>query len=283
MKTLKLPDGRTLAYEDTGEPKGKPVLFQHGTGDSRLCKYPDDSITKSLGIRLITADRPGVGGSSPRKHRSILDWVPDIEALGDELNIEKFVVAGHSGGGPHALAIAKELKNRVTKVALAAPLAPFDESGTRAMVKDKDLKMIFKMSHFKFLADIAGKVESKHYLKNIKGFVDRCAKAYPSDKVVFNDPILEPMFEAEFTAALQQGGIGALNDMWAFLDWGFKPESITQQVEIFCGDSDEILDPQMSERLAKRLPNAQLHSWSGAGHYGVYALDHWKEFLGSMV
>lgn len=64
MEKFVLHDGRTVAYEDTGDQHGIPVLFQHGTGDSRLCKYPDDSITKQLGIRLITADRPGVGASA---------------------------------------------------------------------------------------------------------------------------------------------------------------------------------------------------------------------------
>ena len=100
----------------------------------------------------ITADRPGVGGSSPKQHRSILDWVADAEAIADAVGLESFVVAGHSGGGPHALAIAKQLGDRVTKVGLAAPIAPFDQDGTKGMVKDKDLKLIFHLAHVKWLA-----------------------------------------------------------------------------------------------------------------------------------
>ena len=281
MAILELRDGRDLAYEVVGDPAGVPVFFQHGTGDSRLCKHPDDALTASLGVRLITADRPGVGGSSPSKGRSILDWVPDVQALADELGLDSFVVAGHSGGGPHALAVAVQLGDRVTKVGLASPIAPFDQEGTKGMVKDRDLKLIFKLAHVKWLASAVGKVEAKHYRKDIHGFVAHCAKEWKSDAPVFNDPVLEPMFEAEFDAAFAQGGVGALDDMWAFLDWGFEPERVTQPVELFAGDADDILDPEMSTRLAARLPVCNARTWTGAGHYGVYS--RWREFLGALA
>jgi len=82
---LKLPAGRLLTYELGGDPAGAPVFFAHGTGDSRLARHPDDGLTASLGVRLITADRPGVGGSTQQPKRSLLGWVPDLEALLDSL------------------------------------------------------------------------------------------------------------------------------------------------------------------------------------------------------
>src|SRR6266704_6629865 len=100
MNVLEVADGRRVAYDVAGDPDGVPVFFQHGTGDSRLCKYPDDSVTAGLGVRLVTADRPGVGASSPYKHRRILDWVPDVEAIADALQLDRFVVAGSLGRRP---------------------------------------------------------------------------------------------------------------------------------------------------------------------------------------
>jgi pimeloyl-ACP methyl ester carboxylesterase len=281
MQTITTTDGRTVAYEVVGDPDGTPVFWQHGTGDSRLCKHPDDSLTAALGIKLVTADRPGVGKSSPKQGRSILDWVADAEAVADAAGLEQFIVAGHSGGGPHALAIAQRLGDRVTAIGLAAPIAPFDHGVDKGMVKDKDLKLIFKLAHVKWLAAAAGKVEAKHYRKDIHSFVAHCAKEWKSDAPVFGDPVLEPMFEAEFTAAFEQGGVGALDDMWAFLDWGFKPEDVAQPVELFVGTDDDILDPEMSSRLAARLPDCTTHQWDGAGHYAVYG--HWEEFLRALV
>ena len=282
MPTLDLPDGRTLAYEVGGDPAGTPVLYQHGTGDSRLARHPDDGLTASLGVRLVTADRPGVGGSSHRHEtRTLLGWVSDVEALADALGVDRFVVAGHSGGGPHALAIAYQLGERVTRVGLASSLAPFEEPGARRLVKDRELRTLLGLHHVKFLAEAAGKAEARRFAKDVHRFVAHCADAYPADRTVFQDPQLEPMFEEQFTAALAQDGAGALDDMWAFLDWGFEPEDVHQHVELFYGDQDDVLDVEMRDLLSLRLPDCSPHTWRGAGHYAVYA--RWEEFLRSLV
>jgi pimeloyl-ACP methyl ester carboxylesterase len=169
----------------------------------------------------------------------------------------------------------------VVKVGLAASIAPFDHGVDKGMVKDKDLKLIFKLAHVKWMAAAAGKVEAKHYRKDLRGFVTHCAEEWPADHDVFTDPVLEPMFEAEFGEAFAQGGVGALDDMWAFLDWGFAPEDVSQHVELFVGDADDILDPTMTAHLADRLSDCRAHTWPGAGHYGVYG--RWPEFLTALV
>jgi len=126
MNILKLKDGRNLAFEQYGAENGIPVVFQHGLGDSRLARHPDDKLTTKAGIRLITVDRPGYGESSPHHGRTFLNWLPDIEQLTDYLKIDRFGVLSHSGGSPYALAIAYKLKDRVSKVVLASPLGPLN-------------------------------------------------------------------------------------------------------------------------------------------------------------
>lgn len=283
MKVLHLNDERELAYEDVGDPNGTPVFFQHGTSDSRLCKYPDDSCLVNQKIRLITTDRPGVGGSTFKKNRTLLDWADDIEQLADYLKIDNFIVAGHSGGGPHALAIAHKLGARVKKVGLASPLAPFDEPGNKKLVKDKDLKLIFRMKHLKFLANEAGKVESRMYAKNIRKFVEKCAKAYPADHDLFLDEKLEPMFEAEFLEAFKTDSVGTIADFWAFDNWGFKLEDIKQPACLFYGDADTILDPESANHFRARMPQLVGATWIGAGHYGLFDQARWEGFLSSLV
>lgn len=272
-----LADGRRLAYEVSGDPEGVPVLFAHGTGDSRLARHPDDDMTASLGVRLITADRPGVGGSTQLPGRALSDWVPDVVALADVLGLERFAVAGWSGGGPHALAVARALGDRITHVALASPLAPFDERGSRDLVENRDLRMIWRLSHLRFVATAAARHESKRELRDMARFVSHLADDAPSDRAVLTDPRMEPMFEAEMGEALAQGGVGVLDDMWAFLDWGFTPEEISHEVRLFYGDSDEILSPEMYRRLAERLPRCTVQAWEGGGHYQVFA--RWADFL----
>jgi pimeloyl-ACP methyl ester carboxylesterase len=276
METLTLGDGRVLAYEVWGEPDGVPVMFQHGTGDSRLARHPDPTVTSALGVRLVTVDRPGVGGSTPRPDRTLLDWACDAEALADALHLERFAVAGWSGGAPHALAMAYRLGDRVSTVALASALAPFDEPGARDLVLNRDLRMIWKLSHVKLLARLIGRHEAGTARNDLDRFVDQIAKDAPADAAVLTDPELHPMFEEEMGAALAQGGAGVLDDMWAFLDWGFRPEDVTQHVEVFHGRDDEILGHAMGRKLAGRLPDSAFPTLDG-GHYTVFA--HWPEFL----
>ena len=109
MDTLKLKDGRLLAFEQYGTENGIPVIHQHGFGDSRLARHPDNKLTIEAGVRLITVDRPGYGESSPHPGRTFLDWVPDIEQLTNQLKIDMFGVMSHSGGSPYALALAYKL------------------------------------------------------------------------------------------------------------------------------------------------------------------------------
>jgi pimeloyl-ACP methyl ester carboxylesterase len=119
-------DGRTLTYAEWGDPEGFPVFTLHGTPGSRFARHYDESAYVDAGARVITYDRPGYGGSSRHRGRRIVDCVPDVEALADALGIERFAIIGGSGGGPHALAVAARLPERVTRVACAVGIVPFD-------------------------------------------------------------------------------------------------------------------------------------------------------------
>ncbi|MCB0864146.1 MAG: alpha/beta hydrolase [Solirubrobacterales bacterium] len=280
MPLIELQDGRSIAYEQSGDPNGVPVLFQHGTGDSRLARHPDEALTTAAGVRLITADRPGVGGSTRVAERTLLDWSADVESLTAHLGIGRFVVVGWSGGGPHALAVAHRLGDRVSGIVLASPLAPLDRPGARDLVLNKDLREIWGLRHAKWVAALAGRIESRSARKDPDAFVAELAKSAPADAPVLTDPGLEPMFAAEMDEALAQHGSGVLDDMWAFLDWGFNPEEVTQPVALFLGDADEILAPDMYRGLAERLPGAgPPREWPGGGHYALFARERWRELM----
>lgn len=83
MREVITPDGRTLAVEEWGVPDGTPVFYLHGTPMSRLARHPDDTLFTGLGIRLITFDRPGFGGSTARPGRRVVDGADDVAAVAD--------------------------------------------------------------------------------------------------------------------------------------------------------------------------------------------------------
>lgn len=280
METLTLQDGRVLTYDVYGDPDGTPVIFNHGLSDSRLIRNPDESFTASLGVRVIVADQPGVGGSTRQKDRRMVDWGPDMEALADELGLAEFNVAGHSGGSPHALAIAYRLPDRVKKIVLASPVSPLEEEGMAKLMVNKDLKLIAKLHHLHHVIKLGSNMAAKKALKDIPSFVEATAEDDPSDASTFlDDPEQRAMFEASFTEGLIQGGEGMYEMTMALWDWGFAPEDVLQPTEVFYGDADDILDPKMPLHLASRLPNCTVHVWPGAGHYGFVDRARWADFF----
>ncbi|MEW6094629.1 MAG: alpha/beta hydrolase, partial [Chloroflexota bacterium] len=125
MTVFTLLNGQTLGYAEYGDLRGKPVFFFHGTPGSRFFR-PYDEITARLGVRLICVERPGYGESTFQPGRRILDWPNDIAQLADALGLEKFAVAGHSGGGPYVEACAYALPDRVTAAAVLCGAGPMN-------------------------------------------------------------------------------------------------------------------------------------------------------------
>jgi pimeloyl-ACP methyl ester carboxylesterase len=214
----------------------------------------------------------------------MIDWGADMEQLADSLGLDTFAVAGHSGGGPHALAIAVRLPDRVTRGVLASPVGPLDQDGFARMLVMKDLKLIVKLRHFHHIIKWAYKADVKKAKKDIGTFVEATAEDDPSDADTFlADPAQREMFEASFTAGLMQDEEGLYEMTMALWNWGFELEEISQPFDVFYGDADDIISPEMPAHVAQRLPHGTPHIWSGAGHYGFVDRDRWIQFLGALV
>lgn len=123
------PGGRTLTVREAGDPAGVPVLIHHGTPSSSLLYEPHVRDAEEHGVRLVSYDRPGYGGSTRDPGRSVADCAADVAAICDALGIGRICTWGISGGGPHALATAALLPERVAAAAALASVAPFDAEG----------------------------------------------------------------------------------------------------------------------------------------------------------
>ena len=96
---IELPDGRALAYAEFGQSDGLPVVYCHGSPGSRLepLLIGDEVLTRA-GLRVISPDRPGMGGSDFQPGRRIPDWPADLVCLADSLGLARFAMLGNSGG-----------------------------------------------------------------------------------------------------------------------------------------------------------------------------------------
>lgn len=129
---LVVGDGRTLHVYDTGTDDGTAgltVFWQHGTPSTGAPPEPLFAAAAERGIRWVSHDRPGYGGSTPYPGRDVASVAADVASIADALGIGQFAVMGASGGGPHALACAAVLPERVlATVCISAP-APFGAEG----------------------------------------------------------------------------------------------------------------------------------------------------------
>jgi len=122
-------DGRTLRLYEAGADDGPVVLAQQGPPMIGLLFEAHVRDAEERGIRLVSYDRPGYGGSTTGLERSVADAAADVRAIADALEVERLAVWGVSGGGPHALACAALLPDRVAAVASLASVAPIDADG----------------------------------------------------------------------------------------------------------------------------------------------------------
>jgi hypothetical protein len=98
-------DGRTLGFTIYGDPSGSPVINCHGGLLSGHDVSPAEDLARSLGLCIISPDRPGINRTSRLPDHGLLPWVrADLVPLLDYLELGTISVMGWSEGGQYALA-----------------------------------------------------------------------------------------------------------------------------------------------------------------------------------
>lgn len=239
-------DGRLLMFAEYGPADGLPVLTFHGTPQCRLRIARTVGVVSDLGIRLISYDRPGCGGSDRMAGRSVADSAGDALAVLDALGVERAAVHGGSGGTPPAMAFAALCPKRVTRLALQAPIAPRTRLGHDAWSQDQDAETLDYMAHC------------------LKG-EDGAATVINAEVAALVDP--DNPDTDQYAEAVRQGPWGAVDDELAQLgDWGFEPEAIASPTAIFYDPFETVLPPQHPQWLADHIPNSTLVITHTLGH-----------------
>ena len=267
------PDGRTLTFAEWGDPAGFPVFLLHGTPGSRLTRHYDEDVYAAAGARVITYDRPGYGGSDRLRGRRVVDCVGDVAAIADALGIERFAVGGGSGGGPHALAVAARLPERVSRATCDAGCAPFDIPGFDwfegmdplnirecgwALQGEEVLVPELEREAAELRERVAA--DPADYLGEEWGLseADRAELARPERRDVIRQDVDE---------ALRAGVWGwADDDLGVIVPWGFDVAEIRVPTRIVYGLTDVLVPPQHGEWLARNVPGAEVVVWETLGH-----------------
>ena len=281
---LRLPDGRALAYCEYGVPDGIPVFNFHGLPGSRIDTRIIADVARSAGLRLITADRPGIGRSDPVPgKRTYAGWAHDVANLADALGIERFSVVGYSCGGPYALAVAAELPERVERVGLVSSVAPSEMPRYRKGLAPTDRSMTVLSRYAPWLARAFVGQAVKQARRRPDKFgmqLDRDLRGEPDRTIL--DQGLRPMVVELFKECTRNGPAGMVEDcaVWARPS-GIRFESIKAPTGLWHGDADASVSIEHSRWLASKIPGAVLTVLPGAGH--LHTPERWREMTSALL
>lgn len=268
-RTVRTPDGRTLAIEESGDPAGRPVLVHMGTPTPRRLYGPHVRDAVPRGLRLISYDRPGYGGSSPQPGRTVADCADDVRAICAALGIDRVATWGISGGGPHVLACAALLPDLVTAAASLASLAPYGAEGLdyfAGMGQDNvdGIRL--------FLTDeAAARAETdKDREEVLATSPEDYAKMFdsllaPADAAVLRGELAEYLSSSE-RGGLAPGSQGWWDDNCTVRPWGFDLADITVPVLLLHGRQDMMVPFGHGEWLAAHIPGVEARLLDDDGH-----------------
>jgi len=264
--------GRVVAVEDAGPGSGFPVLV-HSPSGSRHLFPPAVQEAARHGLRLVSYDRPGYGGSTPLPGRVVADCAGDVRAILGELSIPRAAAWGFSGGGPYALATAALVPEVVAAVCLFAPLGPYGAAGLdflRGMDQSyrQEVGLFFEdrqAAREKFRVEAA---EMYERLSTAEGWMQTWGEQAGKDAA-------HNQATAEYLALLHRDGWTNADEGWwedwsACLNpWGFDLATIEAPVQLWHGLADTRCPPDHSRWLAERIPRITAHFPEHEDHTNV--------------
>ncbi|MBC9731947.1 alpha/beta fold hydrolase [Nocardioides marmotae] len=278
----------SILVREAGDSEGTPIVYFHGTPGSRLDVSFGEEIATALGVRVVSFDRPGYGGSGPGPY-SLISIAHEVDALADSLGIGRFAAFGWSGGGPFALAAAAVLGERVVRAGVAGGNAPFQQvPGALESFTDNDrLALSFLPDEPARAAEqfVIGNEEMLQTMMSVRD--DEQAPWIDwlwgeTDPGVVSDPVLRGNLFSVLHEGLRQGPMGVAWDNVAWCGpWGIEVEDIRCPVHLWYGELDQMAPPVNGEWLRHHLPDASLVVYPGEGH--LVPLRHWEEIVGTLT
>jgi pimeloyl-ACP methyl ester carboxylesterase len=271
--TVDGPGGRALRVRDFGDPGGVPLIGHHGTPGSGAFYQSWLEDAAERGIRLIGYDRPGYGGSDRHHGRSVADAAADVEAICDQLGLVRVLTHGRSGGGPHALACAALLPDRVAAAATLCSIGPFDADDLdflAGMGEDNVVELGAAVEGEEKLAPLLERLtagmlgaEPDALAEEIKSLLS------PPDVAVVNAGLAAELIDS-FRTGVGETRAGWIDDDLAFVrPWGFELASIEVPVGLWQGHQDLMVPLAHGEWLAAHVPGVDVELSPEDGHLSL--------------
>jgi pimeloyl-ACP methyl ester carboxylesterase len=269
-RTIAVGGGRELCVELAGEPDGKPILVHAGEPMSRRLYGGWIADAEQKGIRLISYDRPGYGGSTAYPGHTLASGAQDVRAIAEALGHDRLGIWGISGGGPYALGCAALLPDLAVAVAAVASLAPYGVEGFDFFAGMGESNV----EAFKLYFDDpeAARVDLSEGREEIlratpEQFAEELESLLsPADAEVLTGDLARWLTETH-QVALSPGDQGWWDDGAAkLISWGFELADIRVPVKVWHGRQDRFVPVQHGQWLAASIPGAEADISDRDGH-----------------
>ncbi len=285
-RQFRLPDGRRLGYNEYGPPGGKPLFYFHGSPSARVefTLFSSEGLLTTLNVRLIAADRPGLGLSDFQPDRRLLDWPDNVLALAGHLGIERFSVLAYSLGGPYGLVCAYAIPERLHRVGILSGAAQFHVPVQMAKVNPGTQRYLnlprerpWAARSFLWMMRLMARFYPRLMVANAASLLPE------PDREIFSDPEFQQGFIRMLHEGLRQGTAGAFHEsLLAITDWGFQLQDIQTPILLWHGALDRNIPAEMAQYTAGTLPASELKLYPTEGHLSLFK-KHARELITSLM
>jgi pimeloyl-ACP methyl ester carboxylesterase len=267
------PDGRSLDVFIAGPKDGAVLLFHHGSPGVGVPSAKLVAAAGERGFRYVAITRPGYAGSTRRPGRRVADVADDAAAVLDHLGAEWCYTMGWSGGGPHTLACAALLPDRIRAAIAIASVAPYPADGldwTAGMGHENVDEFGAALAGSESLrafqeprAPSLGEVTADEVADSLGDLIP------PVDRAALTGELAEEIAE-DLRRALATGIWGWHDDDLAFTrPWGFDVDDIRVPLAIWQGEEDRMVPFAHGQWLAARIPGVRAHLLPDHGHLSL--------------
>ena len=267
------PDGRTVAWSETGVPDGRPYLRFPGTPGSRLAIRDDQTPWLDRGLRVITTERPGYGASTSLHGRRFRDASDDVAAILDELGIATLPVFGGSGGAPHLLSFVSRHPDRVQAATIVVGAAPLiDDEASQMIGLNAEAYRLAQAGDRDGMTRLLTPVRDSLLEDALASFRAAMETAPPLDQEIMRDPRWQAGLVRGMTEAVRPGVDGWVDEsMLMFEGWSdIDLAGVRASLTWWHGDHDRNAPLSAVKRLLAGIPQARLIVWTDAGHLMPY-------------
>lgn len=273
LTELTLPDGRSLELFVSGPADAVPLVVHHGTPGSYVKSPSLERAAHAAGLRWVSFSRPGYGGSTRLPGRTVASVVPDVEAVLDSLGAARALTIGHSGGGPHALATAALLPDRIAGAASVAGVGPYgvhDLDFLAGMGEDNVQEFDQALQGDAALRAFLEQVRPQMLDTTVEALIESMSSLLPDvDRAVLTGEVGQSILDS-ISTGIAPGVDGWMDDDLAFTQpWGFQLDAITVPVSIWQGEADLMVPFAHGQWLAAHVPGASAHLLAGEGHLSI--------------